>query len=519
MARSLFVISLILFVLGCETTNSSEPMIGEPQLSSYTELHRPQFHFSPDSMWMNDPNGMVFFEGEYHLFYQFYPDSNVWGPMHWGHAVSSDMVHWEHLPIALYPDSLGLIFSGSAVIDWQNSSGLGENGQPPMVAIFTHHNMEGEKAEELDFQVQSIAYSNDKGRSWTKYDGNPVIPNPGIKDFRDPKVIWHEGSQHWVMVFAAYDRVRIYTSPNLRDWEYRSEFGIAGDNRLWECPDLFPLKVEETGETKWVLIVSIQKEAPNGGTATGYFVGDFDGKAFMSDPGDLEWLDHGTDNYALVTWSDIPEEDGRRLALGWMSNWQYAQLVPTTRWRSAMTLPRELTLHQVEDDFEVWSMPVSELTSLEGPETGIGEIFLSADQRFEIPEDPDLTKLTLRFGKPLAGKVMVSYSNVEGEELVLGYSADDQQFFIDRTHAGISDFQENFGEKVHVGPAGSVGEELELMIYLDRSSVEMFANGGQRVMTDIVFPSSPYSKVELVSEGTNTTFSEVTVQSLDRIWE
>lgn len=519
MTRSLFVICLTVFVLGCESINRSESMIGEPQLSSYTELHRPQFHFTPDSMWMNDPNGMVFYEGEYHLFYQFYPDSNVWGPMHWGHAVSPDMLHWEHLPIALYPDSLGLIFSGSAVIDWDNTSGFGENGEPPMIAIFTHHNMEGEKNGMLDFQAQSIAYSNDKGRSWTKYAGNPVVPNPGIKDFRDPKVIWHEESQHWVMVFAAYDLVRIYTSPNMKDWTFQSEFGIEGDTRLWECPDLFSLTVEETGDEKWILITSIQKEAPNGGTATGYFVGDFDGATFTGNPENLKWMDYGKDNYAMVTWSDIPEEDGRRLALGWMSNWQYAQLVPTTEWRSAMTLPRELTLHQVGEDLEVWSAPVSEVTSLDGAKIEIGEVVLEADQRFGLPENPDLTKLTLKFKKPENGKVAVSYSNDSGEELLLGYDSDSHQLFIDRTNAGISDFQENFANKIHVGPAGEGGEELELTIYLDRSSVEMFANGGQRVMTDIVFPSTPYSEVELVSEGTNTTFYEVTLQSVDRIWD
>lgn len=470
-------------------------------------------------MWMNDPNGMVFYEGEYHLFYQFYPDSNVWGPMHWGHAVSEDMVHWEHLPIALYPDSLGLIFSGSAVIDWNNTSGFGENGEPPMIAIFTHHNMEGEKNGMLDVQTQSIAYSNDKGRSWTKYEGNPVVPNPGIKDFRDPKVIWHEETQKWVMVFSAYDRVRIYTSPNMKDWAFQSEFGIEGDTRLWECPDLFPLTVEETGEEKWILITSIQKEAPNGGTATGYFVGDFDGSTFTGNPENLKWMDYGTDNYAMVTWSDIPEEDGRRLGIGWMSNWQYAQLVPTTAWRSAMTLPRELTLHQVGEELEVWSVPASEVISIQGTELNVGEVVLEANQRFELPGSPDLTSLTLRVNKPQNGRIAVVYSNQEGEELVLGYRVADNQFFIDRTNAGISDFHKSFAEKVHVGPAGEFGEELELMIYLDRSSVELFANGGQRVMTDIVFPASPYSKVELASEGTNTTFSEVILRSVERIWD
>ncbi|MEM6526168.1 MAG: glycoside hydrolase family 32 protein [Bacteroidota bacterium] len=317
------------FVIAC--ASSENDTLVDTTFSDYKELFRPQFHFSPDSMWMNDPNGMVYYDGEYHLFYQYYPDSTVWGPMHWGHAVSADMLHWEHLPIALYPDSLGYIFSGSVVVDHKNTSGFGNNGKPPLVAIFTHHDIDGERAGTNDFQYQSIAYSNDKGRTWLKYKDNPVVPNLGIRDFRDPKVIWHEQTQRWVMVLAAYDKVQIYTSPDLKNWEYQSDFGIPGDDRLWECPDLFPMTVSGTGQEKWALIVSIQKKAPNGGTATSYFIGDFDGKTFVADNKKQKWLDYGTDNYAMITWSDIPESDGRRLAIGWMSNWDYAQVVPTQK--------------------------------------------------------------------------------------------------------------------------------------------------------------------------------------------
>ena len=225
--------------------------------SAFNEPHRPQFHFTPDSMWMNDPNGLVYFDGEYHLFFQHYPGDIVWGPMHWGHAVSKDLIHWEHLPIALYPDSLGYIFSGSAVIDWKNTSGLQQGSAPPMIAIFTHHNMEGEHAGANDFQYQSIASSNDRGRSWTKYAGNPVLKNPGIRDFRDPKVIWYEEGQEWIMVFAAHDRVMFYSSPDLINWTKESEFGekTGAHGGVWECPELFPITF--SGEIKWVLLVSI----------------------------------------------------------------------------------------------------------------------------------------------------------------------------------------------------------------------------------------------------------------------
>ena len=339
---------------------------GIAQSSHYHEPQRPQFHFSPPQMWMNDPNGMVYYKGEYHLFYQHYPEDKVWGPMHWGHAVSKDLVYWRNLPIALYPDSLGLIFSGSAVIDWKNTSGFGINGQPPMVAMFTHHLMAGEKAGRSDFQYQSIAYSNDAGRSWTKYKGNPVIPNPGIRDFRDTKVIWHEGSKQWIVVLAAQNQVRFYGSPDLKNWTFLSNFGAEHGNHggVWECPDFFPLKVSGSNQTKWVLLQSINPGGPNGGSATQYFVGEFDGKSFRNDnaPDKVLWIDWGRDNYAGVTWSDAPA--GRRLFMGWMSNWDYAQNVPTHPWRSATTVARELSLRQTSEGLRVFSQAIPEQKKL-----------------------------------------------------------------------------------------------------------------------------------------------------------
>ena len=234
---------------------------------------------------MNDPNGMVYHNGEYHLFYQHNPDSTVWGPMHWGHAVSKDLVKWEHLPIALYPDSLGTIFSGSAVVDKNNTSGLGTKDNPAMVAIYTYHNAEGEKAGRKDYQTQGIAYSLDNGRTWTKYKANPVLKNPGIKDFRDPKVSWYEKGQKWIMTLAVTDHISFYSSKNLLDWTKESDFGadIGGHGGVWECPDLFKMPVAGTNEEKWVLIVNINPGAPNGGSGTQYFVGQFDGKNFVLD--------------------------------------------------------------------------------------------------------------------------------------------------------------------------------------------------------------------------------------------
>jgi fructan beta-fructosidase len=298
----------------------------------YKEEHRPQFHFSPPQKWMNDPNGMVYFNGSYHLFYQYYPDSTVWGPMHWAHATGSDLVHWKNEPIALYPDSLGYIFSGSAVVDKKNTTGFGKNGKIPLVAIFTHHDPKTEGR--TDFENQSIAYSLDEGKTWTKYAGNPVLKNPGIVDFRDPKVMWYENRQKWVMTLATKDRVTFYSSPNLKEWKKESEFGekVGAHGGVWECPDLFSL--DFNGKTYWVLFVSVNPGGPNKGSATQYFIGEFDGSKFTPLDTDARWVDWGADNYAGVTWSNT---GNRRIFLGWMSNWQYAQVVPTQKWRSAMT--------------------------------------------------------------------------------------------------------------------------------------------------------------------------------------
>ncbi len=480
--------------------------------SYYTEQYRPQFHFSPEANWMNDPNGMVYYDGEYHLFYQYYPDSTVWGPMHWGHAVSSDLVHWEHLPVALYPDSLGWIFSGSAVVDKGNTSGLGKNGKDPLIAIFTHHNPEMEKEGRNDFQYQSIAFSNDNGRTFTMYESNPVIVNPGIRDFRDPKVIWHDKSKNWIMVLAAYDKAMFYTSPNLKDWTLTSEFGIPGDDRLWECPDLFPMRVEGSEEEKWVLIVSIQQKAPNGGTATGYFVGDFDGKTFTGDPQNQKWLDYGTDNYALVTWSNVP--DGRTLAMGWMSNWLYAQEVPASVWRSAMTLPREIFLFESGGDFFLRSVPPKELAVLK-KNTKTVKAQIIADSIL-LMEGITTAKLNLSFDKPEEGQIIIRFSNTSEEFIDVGYNADDETYFINRTHSGNAEFYPPFASK-HTGQTVYPFESINMIIYLDHSSVELFADEGKCVMTDIFFPSEPFDKAQVIVTG-STEMREGYVTEMNNIW-
>jgi fructan beta-fructosidase len=485
------------------------PKQAMPKRDLLTEPHRPKFHFTPQKAWMNDPNGMVFFEGEYHLFYQFYPDSTVWGPMHWAHAVSTDLVHWQDLPIALYPDELGYIFSGSAVVDWNNTSGFGKNGKPPLVAMFTHHKAEWEAAKRNDFQYQSIAYSNDKGRTWTKYKGNPVIGNPtSIRDFRDTKVTWHEPSKKWVMALAAGDHLRIYNSPNLKDWAMQSEFGkgLGAHGGLWECPDLFPIKIEGTQTEKWVLLENMNPGAANGGSGTQYFIGEFDGKQFVVDK-DVEaqlplWLDYGRDNYAGVTYSDIPDRDGRRIFIGWMSNWDYAMVVPTQNWRSAMTVPRTLALRNTAKGLRLCSEPVVELQKLRSNPLTINYPALKGAQKVATNAATCEVELEVEFPLDVArSSVGIELKNSKGDVYRVGYDASTNRYFSDRRRAGKSDFSDKFAQRVHYAPSLNKSNTIKMHFLFDRASCELFADGGEAVLTDIYFPTEDFSEIKVFSEG------------------
>lgn len=500
--------------------------------SAYSEPHRPQFHFSPPAKWMNDPNGMFYYKGEYHLFYQYYPDSTVWGPMHWGHAVSRNLRRWEHLPVALYPDSLGYIFSGSAVVDWKNTSGFGKNGQPPIVAIYTYHNMAGEKSGRSDFQYQGIAYSNDNGRTWTKYAANPVIPNKeNIRDFRDPKVRWDDVSGQWVLVLAAQNHVRFYGSQDLKNWKFLSDFGREWGSHggVWECPDLFPVKVEGSTEKKWVLLVSINPGAPNGGSGTQYFVGNFDGKSFTPDQSFTAsiqneqgvWLDYGRDNYAGVTWSDVPAKDGRRLFMGWMSNWDYATVVPTDTWRSAMTLPRELKLKTTSAGYRLFSTPVRELGSLKKESTyALTPVQLSGEQDItkETGFADGLLEMVIEFRPDAAAEFGIELSNTRGERYRIGYNAQTKQFFSDRTQAGDASFSPKFADRVHTAPRLSGDPTVALHLFFDVASAELFADNGATVMTDIFFPKEKFTRMKMYSRNGKTDVVVGRAWGLKRIW-
>jgi fructan beta-fructosidase len=469
-------------------------------------LYRPNFHFTPKKGWMNDPNGMIFLNGQYHLFYQHYPDATVWGPMHWGHATSKDLVQWDHQPIALYPDSIGMIFSGSAVLDKNNTSGLGRNGVAPLVAIFTQHFMPGEKAGRIDFQNQSIAYSLDQGKTWTKYAGNPVLKTPNLKDFRDPKVIWHGPTQKWIMSLAVANHIEFYSSPNLINWIKESEIGknLFAHGGVWECPDL--LQINKNGKIIWVLLVSMNPGGPNGGSATQYILGDFDGHEFKPYSTDIKWMDYGPDNYAGVTFSNVGD---RNILIGWMSNWNYANNVPTEKWRSAMTVPRELSLiEQPSYKNGIVNAKLSEMFLASNPVKELNAVFKKTmskenfitEKSFPLSTEkhPIPNRIDLSAFQPKSFEIVLS--NDFNEKLIIGYDSTKIQYYIDRSQAGVSNFNEGFAT-VAVAPRLSGGIMLNWSILIDKTSIELFADGGRTVMTALFFPKHPYTKCILQSKN------------------
>jgi len=412
------------------------------------EVYRPQIHFSPRAHWINDPNGMVYYNGTYHLFFQYHPNSSVWGPMHWGHAISSDMINWKEQPIAIYPDSIGTIFSGSAIVDKDNTTGFGKNGQTPLVAIFTQHNTAAEKAGRNDFQNQSLAYSLNNGKTWTKYSANPVLKNPGITDFRDPKVMWYEPSKKWIMTLATKDRISFYSSKNLKSWTKESEFGATAGAHggVWECPDLFTL--DDNGKKVWVLIVNLNPGGPNKGSATQYFLGDFNGNTFTPYNTNIKWIDYGPDEYAGITWSNT---GNRKIFLGWMSNWLYAERVPTETWRNAMTVPRELKLQHVGKDLLIASQPVKELANTQSKPIIVSDVKInkSIDVAGIAGKIKFPCRLNLHFEE--ANNFSLTVSNDMGEQLIVGYDKKQNQYFIDRSKSGKTAFQKEFAAR-HVAP-------------------------------------------------------------------
>ena len=453
------------------------------------EKFRPTYHFSPLYGWMNDPNGMVYKDGEYHLFYQHNPYGSKWGNMHWGHAISKDLINWEHRPDAITPDALGTIFSGSAVVDTDNTAGFGAGA---IVAIYTQNS---------DRQVQSIAYSTDNGRSFTKYENNPVLTSDA-RDFRDPKVFWHKETQRWIMLLAVGQEMQIFSSSNLKDWAFESSFGEGqgAHGGVWECPDLFELPVDGTNEKKWVLLCNLNPGGPFGGSATQYFVGTFNGKEFVNEsPSKTKWMDWGKDHYATVTWSDAP--DNRRIAIAWMSNWQYANDVPTSQYRSPNSVPRDLSLFTVDGETYLQSAPSPELLKLRdiskkrsfkvnGTRT-IKDMIAGNEGAYEI-------ELTIE--NQYADVIGFHLYNDKGEEVDMQYDMKEKKFSMDRRKSGDVGFNENFPMLTWT-TIESGKDELKLRLFVDKSSVEAFGDGGRFVMTNQVFPSEPYTHIDFYSKG------------------
>ncbi|RPK27764.1 glycoside hydrolase family 32 protein [Paenibacillus xylanexedens] len=475
--------------------------------------YRNEYHFSPKEKWMNDPNGMVFFNGEYHLFYQYHPFGTTWGPMHWGHAVTRDLITWEELPVALAPDEHGMIFSGSAVVDWNNTSGFFED-EPGLVAIFTHH-LEVPNGHPV--QRQSLAYSKDNGRTWTKYEGNPVLTHESFVDFRDPKVFWHEQTKEWVMIIACGQTVCLYRSPNLKDWKLGSEFGegIGSHDGVWECPDLFPLAVDgSSGQVKWVMLVSIGADpAFIEGSRTQYFTGDFDGSTFVPDEAShtIRWIDHGRDNYAGVSWSDIPAEDGRRLFMGWMSNWMYANQTPTNDYRGAMTIARELSLETRAGEVILIQRPARELDQARTPLLSLQDA--SIQQVSEQLNALQLVNYEIHAEWTPDQSFHFALRSGAGNETLVGVDANRGEVYIDRSGSGIGDFHEHFLSR-HTAELKDVNANQSLRIFVDHSSVEVFANDGQAVITDLIYPDADCQGISAHAENTDLVFSSLHIYEI-----
>ncbi|MCB8925450.1 MAG: glycoside hydrolase family 32 protein [Ardenticatenaceae bacterium] len=475
------------------------------------EPFRPHFHFTPPQNWLNDPNGMVYFEGEYHLFYQYHPHSTVWGPMHWGHAVSQDLIHWEHLPIALAPDEKGMIFSGSAVIDWANTAAFGPQA---MIAIFTYH-QDDPRAE-----VQGIAYSVDNGRTWTKYAGNPVLtPATPLHDFRDPKVFWYQAADkagHWVMALAAGNEILFYTSPDLKKWTPSGRFGNGyGSVRgVWETPDLFRLPIVGREDTRWVLTVGVGEGAPAGGSGMQYFVGTFDGQTFTSENAadTILWADYGADFYAAQSWNGAP--NGRKLWLAWMNNWLYARDIPTGTWRGAMTLPRELTLADTSSGLRLKQTAVPELHQLRRGHHAWQDVTLLPEQPFRPDVQGQRLEILLEMATPKEASSLGLRLCVGDEEAtVLRYAPESSTLYVDRTQSGQSDFYAGFAA-AHLARLEPTTDRLKLHIFVDHSSVEIFANDGLVTFTERIFPSAGSTGIVLFCEGTAVTVHKLEIYEL-----
>ena len=477
------------------------------------EKYRPVFHHTPLYGWMNDPNGMFYKDGVWHLYYQWNPYGSKWQNMTWGHSSSKDLVTWEHHPAAIEANGLGAVFSGSSVVDSGNTAGFGKDA---IVSLYTSADVS---------QVQSLAHSNDAGETFEIYPGNPVITLES--EARDPNMFWDAANKRWVLSLAhALDHEMLFfTSPDLKEWTLQGSFGkgIGAQDGVWECPDLFKLKVDGTNEEKWVLVCNINPGGPFGGSATQYFVGDFDGKTFKADTdadGNIptKWMDYGKDHYATVSWSDAP--DNRRTLIGWMSNWQYAAEVPSMQFRSANTLPRDAGLFKGPDgQLYLSSAPAPELLKLRGKGTvrvsnkSVGK----KAYEFALPaSNSGVCEILLDIDSKKADSVDIRIANKAGENVALKYNPSDHTLSFDRRESGIVDFSQDF-PAVTVSPTFENGKKVSLRIFIDKSSMEVFGNNGKFVMTNLVFPTNPYTSISVNAEGGNAKIENLKIYTIKEL--
>ena len=471
------------------------------------EKYRPLYHHTPAYGWMNDPNGMFYKDGVWHLYFQHNPYGSTWGNLSWGHSTSTDLVHWQYEGDPVMPDAWGLIFSGSSVVDTDNTAGFGPGA---IVAFYTS----AKSTPWGDVQMQSMAYSTDGGKSFTRYEGNPILTSTE-RDFRDPKVFWYAPGKHWVMLLAVGQQMQIFSSKNLKEWKHESDFGLkhGAHGGVWECPDLVELPIEGTKEKRWVLICNLNPGGPFGGSATQYFVGTFDGKKFTNQfPTKTKWMDYGKDHYATVTFSNAP--DGRCVALGWMSNWQYAAVVPTKQYRSANTIARDLTLYRQDGDLLLKSAPSKEIEAARKDMKSLKKFNVSDAYSIDnlLDDNNGAYEIEMEIRNNGAEKIVFTLLNGKGESVKMYYDTALRQFVMDRSVSGETAFSRDF-PAMTVAPVPETGD-FTLRLFVDRSSIEAFGDGGKFVMTNIVFPSEPYNKMKFESVRGSFTVKKMNVYKL-----
>ncbi|MDN0080220.1 GH32 C-terminal domain-containing protein [Bacteroides gallinaceum] len=499
--------------------------------TSNTDYYRPVYHHTPLYGWMNDPNGMVYKDGEYHLYFQYNPYGSKWGNMHWGHSVSTDLIHWNHLKPAITRDTLGHIFSGSTVVDKNNTAGYGDNA---LIALYT-------SASDEHGQIQCMAYSTDDGRTYTKYEKNPVLlPFDGLKDFRDPKVFWYEPDKKWVMIVSADKEMRFYASQNLKDWEYMSAFGkgYGAQPNQFECPDFIQLPVDgDKNKMKWVMLVNINPGCMFGGSATEYFVGDFDGKEFTCDtkPETVKWLDYGKDHYAAVCISNTGE---RIISIPWMSNWQYANVTPIRQYRGANGLPRELSLYTKDGQIYVAADVVKEVEALRKDTRSFDPITVKDEYKIDeiVPQTDGAYELEMDITPNTSGVAGFDLMNAKGEVAKIYLDMKSGKLVMDRTASGLVAFGEksephaketddhrktmsvNYQNDFALGTWAPLslceGKTYHLNVFVDKCSVEIFVDGGRIAMTNLVFPTEPYNTLRFYTEGGEAQVSNMKVYKL-----